>query len=433
MDLNRPLGGKIQINVGNSKYHIHEEPLRRNTESFNYEHRSVMNIDVGSEVFESFVQWLYNRDLFKHPAGGARVILKLWFFAAKISCPELQKSRIQDTFFETPKDGGEHIALESFCAAMLRQESTEDCFTIVRDFLQAVPVALATMTMTRSASPNQMFSRICASIASVNIFESFDSLEIPSEVLGFATTSMTNFKQLVWSIHTARERRSFICDVLKQQLRDNEKMNSTQRSGLAISREKIRVEVIGGCYEIHEELLAGTGLFERLKDDQAIIPDEESDTFDYLVQWLYTPGHFFKVPKIKTVLKLWILADGIEFPRLQNYCMDFLQNHYRRNDKFTDLDELKCVFGATEGVYMAGNLLMKLCVAQLHFQNNSEGSTAVTYFLRTVPTAIVAYLDYETWFNVYSDNDPRSREKFPCEFHVHDTNEDREDCQIKLE
>ncbi|TGO46081.1 hypothetical protein BCON_0346g00070 [Botryotinia convoluta] len=206
-------------------------------------------------------------------------------------------------------------------------------------------------------------------------------------------------------------------------------MNSTQRSG----QRKDSGRVVGGCYEIHKELLAGAGLFERLGDVQAINLAKGSEIFDYLVQWLYAPGHFFKVPEIKIVLKLWILADGIEFPRLQNYCMDFTQNHYLRNDKFMDLDELKYVFGATEGGYMGDNLLLKFCVAQLHFQNNSEGSTAVAYFLRTVPIAIVAYLDYETWYNVDSDNAPRSRESFPCEFHVHDTDEDREDCQIKLE
>ncbi|KAF7943057.1 hypothetical protein EAE96_011002 [Botrytis aclada] len=91
MDLDQPLGDKIEINIGNSQYYVHEELLRKNTKFFNiYEHESVMYIDVGSEIFESFVQWLYTRDLFKHPAGGVRVILELWFFAAEISCPELQ-------------------------------------------------------------------------------------------------------------------------------------------------------------------------------------------------------------------------------------------------------------------------------------------------------------------------------------------------------
>lgn len=75
----------------------------------------------------------------------------------------------------------------------------------------------------------------------------------------------------------------------------------------------------------------------------------------------------------------------------------FHQDHYLRNEKFMDLDELKYVFGATEGAHMVNNLLMKFCVAQLHFQNEIEGSTNVAYFLRTVPAAIVAYLDYETW------------------------------------
>ncbi|KAF7943058.1 hypothetical protein EAE96_011003 [Botrytis aclada] len=43
-----------------------------------------------------------------------------------------------------------------------------------------------TMTMTRSASPNQILSRICAYVSLVDIFESFDRLESPSKVLRFA-------------------------------------------------------------------------------------------------------------------------------------------------------------------------------------------------------------------------------------------------------
>lgn len=151
---------KIQINVGNSKYQIHEGLLRRDTKFFEiYEYGVFLNIDVGSEMFDSFAQWLYSRDIFKHPNGGVRVILELWFFAAKISCPELQNYAmdwIQDYHhsedsmeeselryvFETAKDGGGHKTLEDYCAAMLRQKSIED-FEMVCDFLQEVPVALS--------------------------------------------------------------------------------------------------------------------------------------------------------------------------------------------------------------------------------------------------------------------------------------------------
>ncbi|KAF7874498.1 uncharacterized protein EAF02_008475 [Botrytis sinoallii] len=235
MELNQSLGKSIQINVGNSEYHVHEELLRKNTKFFDiYERRRVMHIDIGSEMFDSFIQWLYIRGLFKHPTGGVRVILELWFFAAKISCPELQNYAMdwiqdyQDDWmeesdliyvFETAKDGGGHNALEDFCAATLREKNAGD-FETVRDFIQAVPVALGpylyyenstfTTTMTRSANLNQTLSKIWAYISLVDISESLDRLEKPSKVLGFATTSMTDFKQLVASIHTARERRSFI-------------------------------------------------------------------------------------------------------------------------------------------------------------------------------------------------------------------------------
>ncbi|KAF7920035.1 hypothetical protein EAE99_008156 [Botrytis elliptica] len=202
-------------------------------------------------------------------------------------------------------------------------------------------------------------------------------------------------------------------------------MNSIQRNG-----KKIQIKVAGGCYVVHWEILAGAGLFEDLRDDQVIVLDEEYETIDYFVQWLYTSGNFFKVPEIKTVLKLWIFADKMKLLRLQNYCMDFIQDHYLRNDKYMDLDELQYVFGATEGAGKGGFLLKKFCVAQLHFQNSIEGSKAVAYFLRTVPAAIVAYLDYETSCKMDSDNDPRSREMFPCEFHFH---RGRGDCQTKLE
>ncbi|KAF7940000.1 uncharacterized protein EAE98_000127 [Botrytis deweyae] len=236
MELNQPLGRRIQINVGNSEYHVHEELLRKNTKFFDiYERRRIMHIDISSEMFDSFIQWLYIRNLFKHPTGGVRVILELWFFAAKISCPELQNYAMdwiqdyhQDDWmqesnliyvFETAKDDGGHNALEDFCVATLRQKNA-GCFETVRDFIQAVPVALGpylhyenstfTTTMTRSANLNQMLSRIWAYISLVDIFESLDRLEKPSKVLGFATSSMTDSKQLVPSIHTARERRSFI-------------------------------------------------------------------------------------------------------------------------------------------------------------------------------------------------------------------------------
>ncbi|THV51294.1 hypothetical protein BGAL_0116g00260 [Botrytis galanthina] len=368
MDLNQPLGDKIQINVGSSIYHIHEGLLRRDTKFFEiYEYGGFLNIDVGSDMFDSFAQWLYNRDLFKHPNGGVRVILELWFFAAKISCPELQNYAmdwIQDYHhsedsmeeselryvFETAKDGGGHKTLEDYCAAILRQKSAED-FEMVCDFLQEVPVALS----------------------SYLYYES--SLLV---LLGFATASMTDFKQLFPSIYTARQ--------------------------------KIQIEVAGGCYVVHWEILAGAGLFESLRDDQVIVLDEEYETIDYFVQWLYTQGSFFKVPEIKTVLKLWIFANKMKLLRLQDYCMDFIQDHYLRNEKFMDLDELKYVFGATEGAHM----------------NEMEGSTDVAYFLRTVPAAIVAYLDYETRCNTDSDNDPRSRERFPCEFHIRKTDNFRE-------
>ncbi|TGO12204.1 hypothetical protein BTUL_0092g00040 [Botrytis tulipae] len=366
---------------------------------------------LGSEMFDSFVQWLYNRNLFKHSNGGVRVILELWFFAAKISCPELQNYAmdwIQDYHqdedwmededlryvFEMAKGDGGHVALEDFFAAMLRRNSAED-HMMVRDFFQAAPDALTsylyyesvystfTTTMTRFANLNQTFSGICASISLVDILESLDRLEKPSEVLGFATTSIIDFKQLV--------------------------------------SKKIQIEVAGGCYVVHWEILAGAGLFESLRDDQVIVLDEESETIDYFVQWLYTSGHFFKVPEIKTVLKLWIFADKMKLLRLQDYCMDFIQDHYLRNEKFMDLDELKYVFGATDGEYFEANDLRAFCVAQLHFHNKMEGSTDVAYFLRTVPAAIVAYLDSETWCSTDSDNDPRSRERFPSRFHVHTT------------
>ncbi|KAF7899308.1 uncharacterized protein EAF01_008521 [Botrytis porri] len=159
MDLNRPLGDKININTNDSQYYVHAELLRRNPKFFDiYEHRSVMTIDVGSEVFESFVQWLYNRDLFKHPTGGVQLILGLWFFAAKISCLELQNyamdwiqdyhqdERMEDSdlryVFETIKNDYEYTALGDFCGAMLRKRNSEYQFTAVHRFLQAVPGAL---------------------------------------------------------------------------------------------------------------------------------------------------------------------------------------------------------------------------------------------------------------------------------------------------
>ncbi|KAF7884046.1 hypothetical protein EAF00_011358 [Botryotinia globosa] len=389
MDLNRPLGKKIEINVGNrSEYHVHEDLLRRDTKFFDiYEYGSVINIwtDVGSEMFDSLVQWLYSRDIFKHQNGGVRI----QDYHQDEDWMEDEDLRY---VFEMAKRDGGPVALEDFFAAMLRRKTAED-HIMVRDFLQSSPDALTsyicyesvystfTTTMTRFANLNQTFSGICASISLVDILESLDRLEKPSEVLGFATTSIIDFKQLVWSIQTARK-------------------------GLYVNthQKNIQIEVAGGCYLVHWELLAGAGLLEGLRDDQ-----------------LYTSGHFFKVPEIKTVLKLWIFADKMKLRSLQDYCMDFIRDHYLRNEKFMDLDGLKYVFSATDGEYMEDNLLIQFCVAQLHFQNHIEGSTDVAYFLRTVPTAIVAHLDFENWFAIDSQPDPRSRERFPSKFHVRTT------------
>ncbi|KAF7943059.1 hypothetical protein EAE96_011004 [Botrytis aclada] len=136
------------------------------------------------------------------------------------------------------------------------------------------------------------------------------------------------------------------------------------------------------------------------------------------------------MPKIKTVLKLWIFADRIEIQKLQNYCMDFIRDYYLRNAKFMDLEELKYVFAVTGGVDEEFNLLRKFCVCQLHFQNNNADSSAVAYFLRIVPSAIGAYLDYETCCTIDNQHDPRNYERFPCEFHVHTTKNDQRACQL---
>ncbi|TEY87455.1 hypothetical protein BOTCAL_0002g00640 [Botryotinia calthae] len=204
---------------------------------------------------------------------------------------------------------------------------------------------------------------------------------------------------------------------------------------LTIPRGIILIKVNGGCCKIHKELLADSRFFKDLGYFQTFKLDEECETIDYFVQWLYTPGHFVKVPEIKTVLRLCTFADTIGFPKLQNYSMDFTQDHYLRNAKFMGLDELKYVFEATGAAHMEDSPLREFCVAQLHFQNNNDDISAVIRFLQTFPIAINAYLEYEaeTCCDMDRNHDPRSRERFPCEFHVHVPGSKRNACQIKLE
>ncbi|KAF7942932.1 uncharacterized protein EAE97_006386 [Botrytis byssoidea] len=96
MDLNRPLVKKIEVNVGKSKYHVHEELLRKLQ---NYALDWIQDYHQGED-------WMENEDL--------------------------------RYAFEMAKGDGGYVALAAFFAAMLRQKSAED-HMMARDFLQAVP------------------------------------------------------------------------------------------------------------------------------------------------------------------------------------------------------------------------------------------------------------------------------------------------------
>lgn len=117
-----------------------------------------MRIDAGSDMFDVFVQWLYSGHFFKFPDGGILVLLKLWFFAAKISCLKLQnctmdlvqdyhrqmwmKDEEMNYLFETAKYDEDEHALKKYCAAKLHYRNSQGGYLYFRDFLTECPSAI---------------------------------------------------------------------------------------------------------------------------------------------------------------------------------------------------------------------------------------------------------------------------------------------------
>ncbi|KAF7899309.1 uncharacterized protein EAF01_008522 [Botrytis porri] len=135
-----------------------------------------------------------------------------------------------------------------------------------------------------------------------------------------------------------------------------------------------------------------------------------------------------------TVLELWLFAEKIKCIKLQNYSVNFIQEYYLQDAVFIDFIDLKYVAGATKHDYARDNPLRKFCALQLHYQNNNGEHEAVHQAILNSSDIINLYLEYEGTYWLDSEFDPRSRGiNFSCEFHVHDDDEDREDCQIKLE
>ncbi|KAF7942933.1 uncharacterized protein EAE97_006387 [Botrytis byssoidea] len=173
--------------------------------------------------------------------------------------------------------------------------------------------------------------------------------------------------------------------------------------------------------------------FEAFPCKYTIEVTEGAETIDFFVQWLYTPGRFFKVPEIKTVLDLWLFAGRIKCTKLQNYSMDFIQKYYYQDAEFMDLVDLKYVASATKHECGKYNVLREFCALQLHYQNENEDREAVRHALLDSSDIIDLYLEYEKVYCLDTESDPRSPTTSPCQFHVYVTNKDLEDCQTKLE
>ncbi|KAF7940001.1 uncharacterized protein EAE98_000128 [Botrytis deweyae] len=174
--------------------------------------------------------------------------------------------------------------------------------------------------------------------------------------------------------------------------------------------------------------------FEAFPYKETIDVTEGAEAIDFFVQWLYTPGRFFKVPEIKTVLELWLFAEKIKCTKLQNYSMNFIQKYYSQNDEFMGLVDLEYVAGTTKHEHGELNILREFCALQLHYQNVKGDDDFVREALLHSSDIIVLYLEYEAVYCLDTESDPRCRIiTSPCRFHVHYSNKDREDCQLKLE
>ncbi|KAF7874499.1 uncharacterized protein EAF02_008476 [Botrytis sinoallii] len=160
-----------------------------------------------------------------------------------------------------------------------------------------------------------------------------------------------------------------------------------------------QIQVIGNSYEVKVELLReDTKFFEAFPYKKTIEVTEGAEAIDFFVQWLYTPGRFFRVPEIKTVLELWLFAEKID-------------TTVRMMSSWVPVD-LEYVAGATK-------------------HDNDHDS--VRQALLHSSDIIDLYLEYEAVYCLDTESDPRNRKKSPCRFHVHYTDKDREDCQLKLE
>lgn len=161
--------------------------------------------------------------------------------------------------------------------------------------------------------------------------------------------------------------------------------------------------------------------------------DEEPDVFDAFVQWLYA-RHLIKELSIEVALKLWTFGHRISCPKLQNYVMDYIQDHCLFNRERMGVAEVKYIF--REGPALRGeNILQIFCVAQLHYQATQEMEYAsVRSVLLGVPAVVGSYLKFEcdnlSDIVDYNPHYRGPREGRWCTFHIHDQDND-EDCALK--
>ncbi len=143
-------------------------------------------------------------------------------------------------------------------------------------------------------------------------------------------------------------------------------------------------------YKVHKKFLidrsqffkvALTGHFIEAEMQSIDLEDIDHQVFDVFVQWVYTSDiqkQGGKLPRGDLLIKLWVLADRLIAPKLQNMAICAIEHKAMNEDQVVRTDQLQYIYENT----VPGSQLRRLIVDQcsnLHHESFVIGCSVQDY------------------------------------------------------